>query len=133
MLHHGCNPGTASLFRYYLSPEICRDEPYGAKSDVWAMGCLLFEMIAFKVPFNGKDLRSLAGEILKSRTPLLPSPHKSNRPLAELVNCCLQKDAKQRPSSNDILTCPCVACPSTCSCLRACAPRRGLWPCRGSR
>lgn len=50
---------------YYLSPEICRDQPYGTKSDVWALGCLLYEMVAKKLPFNGRDLRGLATEIMK--------------------------------------------------------------------
>ena len=44
---------------YYMSPEICNDKPYGDKSDVWALGVLLYEMTALVVPFAGRDLGRL--------------------------------------------------------------------------
>lgn len=37
---------------YYLSPEICEDRPYDTKSDVWSLGCVLYEMLALHVPFQ---------------------------------------------------------------------------------
>lgn len=83
---------------YYLSPEICRDEPYGVKSDVWAAGCLLFEMICLQVPFSGRDLRSLAHQILNAPTPPLPTEHQMNRPLAVLVGQLLSKRSDDRPT-----------------------------------
>jgi len=91
---------------YYLSPEICRDQPYGRKSDIWAMGCLLYEMMALRVPFNGKDLRSLAAEILKRRTPSLPRSHKKNVELGTLVNKLLEKHADDRPTTTEVLETP---------------------------
>ncbi|CAK0854836.1 unnamed protein product [Prorocentrum cordatum] len=44
---------------YYLSPEICQGKPYAWGSDIWSMGCILFEMCAKKVPFDAPDLKSL--------------------------------------------------------------------------
>ena len=41
---------------YYASPEVWRDEPYDCKSDIWSLGCIVFEMAALKPPFDGKDL-----------------------------------------------------------------------------
>lgn len=36
---------------YYASPEVWRDEPYDVKSDVWSLGCVLYEMVTLKPPF----------------------------------------------------------------------------------
>ena len=69
-------------------------------------GCLLFEMMALRVPFNGKDLRSLAAEILKRRTPSLPRAHKKNVELGDLVNKLLSKHADDRPTTTEVLETP---------------------------
>jgi serine/threonine protein kinase len=39
---------------YYLSPEICEDKPYDKKSDVWSLGCVLYEMVTLKHAFDGQ-------------------------------------------------------------------------------
>lgn len=41
---------------YYASPEVWRDEPYDNKSDIWSLGCVLYEMCTYRPPFKGKDL-----------------------------------------------------------------------------
>ncbi len=41
---------------YYLSPEICSGKKYGSKSDIWMLGCLLYELCALKRPFEGESL-----------------------------------------------------------------------------
>ena len=40
---------------YYMSPEIWNREPYGEKSDVWAIGCILFELMALGPPFTADE------------------------------------------------------------------------------
>ena len=40
---------------YYLSPEVCEDRPYNSKSDIWSLGCILYEMCTLKHPFEAKN------------------------------------------------------------------------------
>jgi NIMA (never in mitosis gene a)-related kinase len=40
---------------YYLSPEVCEDRPYNNKSDIWSLGCILYEMCTLKHPFEAKN------------------------------------------------------------------------------
>ena len=44
---------------YYASPEVWRDEPYSYKSDLWSIGCVIYEMCQLEPPFNGNDLDEL--------------------------------------------------------------------------
>jgi NIMA (never in mitosis gene a)-related kinase len=40
---------------YYLSPEVCEERPYNDKSDIWSLGCILYELCALKHPFEAKN------------------------------------------------------------------------------
>ena len=44
---------------YFMSPEVCRGETYGQKADIWALGCALYELIAFKRPFQHDSLQGI--------------------------------------------------------------------------
>ena len=50
---------------YYMSPEICDNKPYNDRSDVWSMGCLLYEMASLRCPFDARDMRGLVIKILR--------------------------------------------------------------------
>ena len=43
---------------YYLSPEVCEDRPYNNKSDIWALGCVLYELCTLRHPFEAKNQAS---------------------------------------------------------------------------
>merc|ERR1712166_969209 len=49
---------------FYLSPEICRNKPYDAKSDMWSLGCVLYELLTLRPPFMAKDMRGMVEAIL---------------------------------------------------------------------
>jgi NIMA (never in mitosis gene a)-related kinase len=44
---------------YYASPEVWKDKPYDEKSDIWSLGCVLYELVSLRPPFMGKDMDKL--------------------------------------------------------------------------
>ena len=50
---------------FYLSPELCEEKPYNVKSDVWALGCVLYELCTFRPPFNAANQGALILKIIK--------------------------------------------------------------------
>ncbi|KYQ89875.1 putative protein serine/threonine kinase [Tieghemostelium lacteum] len=89
---------------YYLSPEICEDRPYDHKSDVWSLGCVLYELATLKHAFNANSLPALIMKILKGTYPPVPSYYSSD--LRSLISTMLQTDPKKRPSITEILSMP---------------------------
>ncbi|KAL8618167.1 hypothetical protein ACOMHN_059174 [Nucella lapillus] len=86
---------------YYMSPEIFSNKPYNHKSDVWALGCCLYEMTTLKHAFNAKDMNSLVYKILKGKLP--PMPHEYSPALLDLLRAMLHQDPAKRPTINRIL------------------------------
>ena len=86
---------------YYLSPEICQEKPYNDKSDVWALGCILYELCTFKHPFEAKHQGGLILKILNNK----PEPINSyySKELSNLIFMLLDKNSKSRPSCVEIL------------------------------
>ena len=52
-----------------MSPEILKDEPYNQKTDVWALGCILFEMLTKNKAYSGGNEEALKRNIINSKTP----------------------------------------------------------------
>jgi NIMA (never in mitosis gene a)-related kinase len=50
---------------YYASPEVWQDRPYNHKSDIWSLGCVIYELCTLKPPFKGKDLEQLFKNVTK--------------------------------------------------------------------
>jgi serine/threonine protein kinase len=89
---------------YYMSPEIFQNKPYSYKSDVWALGCVLYEMTTLNHAFDANSLNGLAQKIIKGRYP--PIHHKYSRYLRELIGQMLLAEPKQRPDLDQILRKP---------------------------
>eukprot|EP00742_Colponemidia_sp_Colp-10_P008403 GILJ01009101.1.p1 GENE.GILJ01009101.1~~GILJ01009101.1.p1 ORF type:complete len:734 (-),score=131.27 GILJ01009101.1:1291-3492(-) len=87
---------------YYLSPELCEEKPYNEKSDVWALGCVLYEMCTLRHPFDANNQGALILKIIKGRYASIGSAYSSD--LAELVDGCLARDYHARPSLIEILS-----------------------------
>jgi serine/threonine-protein kinase len=84
----------------YMSPEQCEGAPADHRSDVYSLGCMLFEIIAGRPPFQGKRLRQLL-EAHRFRTPPALSAFASDVPpwLDEIVATMLAKSPDHRPPS----------------------------------
>jgi NIMA (never in mitosis gene a)-related kinase len=63
---------------YYASPEVWRDEPYGAKSDIWSLGCVVFEMVTLKPPFRADDMQGLFKKVVKGAIPKIPKRYSTD-------------------------------------------------------
>ena len=81
---------------YYASPEVWRDQPYGIKSDIWSLGCVLYEMVTLKPPFRANDMNGLYKKVLKGIYP--PVSDQYSKQLKEVIALMLKVDAKQRPT-----------------------------------
>lgn len=91
---------------YYLSPEICQGKSYAWSSDIWSMGCILYEICARAVPFDAPDLRSLIQKITRGPTPEMPAEYSSG--LRILCKEMLERDPSKRPPAGDILKRPVI-------------------------
>jgi NIMA (never in mitosis gene a)-related kinase len=86
---------------YYLSPEICENKPYNNKSDVWALGCILYEMAALKHAFVAGNMKNLIVKIIRGSYPQLPLRYSND--LRNLVQQLFRRNPQERPSINTIL------------------------------
>jgi serine/threonine protein kinase len=84
--------GTAA----YMSPEQARGKPVDRRTDIWAFGCVLYEMLTGKRPFDGETISDSIGKILQTDADLNALPAPTPRAVRELIARCLVKDPKQR-------------------------------------
>jgi len=86
---------------YYMSPEIFSAKPYGIKSDIWALGVIVYEMATLERPFDAMLMHQLVSKIIHGNLPKMPEGYGNG--LTELLTKMMQKDPDQRPSADDIL------------------------------
>ncbi|KAA8589670.1 hypothetical protein FQN60_013035 [Etheostoma spectabile] len=93
---------------YYLSPEICENKPYNNKSDIWALGCVLYEMCTLKHAFEAGNMKNLVLKIIRGSYPPV-SVHYSQE-LRSLLGLLFKRSPRERPSVSSILDKPFLAC-----------------------
>jgi NIMA (never in mitosis gene a)-related kinase len=58
---------------YYASPEVWLDKPYDNRSDIWSLGCVLYEMITLMPPFRAQSMQGLATKVMAGRYDRIPT------------------------------------------------------------
>ncbi|OMJ88081.1 hypothetical protein SteCoe_10066 [Stentor coeruleus] len=91
---------------YYASPEVWKDQPYNSSSDIWSLGCVIYEMVALTPPFTASDMKGLYTKIIRGIYPDIPSQYSSD--LSSIIKSLLQTNPSLRPNCDKILQLPLV-------------------------
>ena len=84
--------GTAA----YMSPEQASGKEADSRSDIWALGCLLHEMLTGHALFTGESVSEILAEVLKGEPDFSRLPASTPQSIRRLLRRCLQKDRKRR-------------------------------------
>eukprot|EP00826_Nyctotherus_ovalis_P002522 TRINITY_DN10506_c0_g1_i1.p1 TRINITY_DN10506_c0_g1~~TRINITY_DN10506_c0_g1_i1.p1 ORF type:complete len:260 (+),score=72.66 TRINITY_DN10506_c0_g1_i1:505-1284(+) len=91
---------------YYASPEIWKDKPYDGKSDMWSLGCVLYEMTALRPPFKAQDMQGLFRKVVAGVYGEIPRYYSGE--LAQVIRCLLQVNPMLRPTCSKLLEMPII-------------------------
>ena len=86
---------------YFASPEIWEDKPYSFKSDIWSIGCILYQIAGLKMPFQGKNIKEVYYNLKNINIPPLPDIYSPD--LMNMVKKLLKLNPDERPSTQEIL------------------------------
>jgi serine/threonine protein kinase len=87
--------GTAA----YMSPEQAKGKAVDKRTDVWAFGCVLYEMLTGRAAFSGKDVTDILAAVIRSEPDFSKLPENLHPKIIEALERCLEKDVKNRYGS----------------------------------
>lgn len=91
---------------YYVPPEIWENMPYNNKSDIWSLGCILYELCTLRHPFQANSWKHLILKVCKGSYNPLPSHYSYE--LHYLIKQMFKRNPKNRPSATTILARGCL-------------------------
>ena len=91
---------------YYASPEVWNDKPYSYKSDLWSIGCVIYELCALRPPFKGKDLDELYVNVCKGKVDRIKKIYSDK--LWKMILMLLQVDVNKRVNCDQFLNHPLI-------------------------
>jgi NIMA (never in mitosis gene a)-related kinase len=86
---------------YYASPEVWKDKPYDSKSDIWSLGCVIYEMATLKPPFRAEDMDGLYKKVVKGSYQKIGDGF--SKSLQSVIKSMLQVNPANRPSASQLL------------------------------
>ena len=89
-----------------MSPEICAAEKYTLHSDIWSVGCIVYELCKKEPPFNARSHVQLVQKIREGRVPPLPDVYSAE--LKGVIASCLKVNPDHRPDTAALLRLPAV-------------------------
>jgi len=91
---------------YYASPEVWKDKPYDSKSDIWSLGCVIYEMCALNPPFRAQTMEELFKRVIRGYYPDISN--KYSKDLSEILKLMIQTEVGARPSCDELLKMPII-------------------------
>jgi NIMA (never in mitosis gene a)-related kinase len=91
---------------YYASPEVWEEKPYDSKSDVWSLGCVMYEMITLRPPFQAKSMEELYKKVMRGNYPRIPTKYSED--LSDAIKLMIQVEVGARPSCEELLKMPMI-------------------------
>lgn len=86
---------------YYASPEVWKDKPYDSKSDIWSLGCVIYEMCTLKPPFRAEDMDGLYKKVIKGQYSKIGNGYSDD--LSNVIKMMLQVNPSNRPNAKQLL------------------------------
>ena len=91
---------------YYASPEVWDEKSYDSRSDIWSLGCVIYEMITFRPPFQAQSMEELYKKIMRGVYPKIPSRYSED--LSDAIKLMIQVEVGARPSCEELLKMPMI-------------------------
>jgi len=116
----------------YMSPEQARGDPVDHRSDIWSFGCVLYEMLTGRVPFEGKTTSDTLANVLSKEPDWQVLPQTTPANIRVLLRRCLEKEPRRRLQHigdaaieiSETMNLPVIAPPVTRVPLGAARPKR---------
>lgn len=91
---------------FYMSPEICAAEKYTLRSDIWAVGCIMYELCQKEPPFNARTHIQLVQKIREGK--FSPLPEFYSPELRNVISSCLRVNPDNRPDTASLINLPII-------------------------
>ena len=89
---------------YYMSPEQINELEYDEKTDIWSLGCVIYELVSLIPPFTAGNHLALAQKILAGKIERIPERYSED--LQEVIQQMLNVDSTKRPSVEELIKLP---------------------------